>query len=284
MQNSLLQRHATLHSISPIGLGRCSAMIVSRVFYLATCMYISLKCVQFSPHDYFRLLQCFLLFFPSDSRPGGSWSPEYLTMEHLPLLLNTSVHLFARKVHRVKSQLLLDALDRLRYGNLSHFLPRIIIALVLIPNLPSLLVCSIGVFNDFPSRTGVQLPISDDTCKDANHRRQDVPRENMKTNDGSSNSSSSNGVTSLQPQLPFLARLAAGDVDLVEDSLDWLLPLGMKHLQTVWDDERTHTHILESIETYITSVTTMSAGASDSTSSFNPTPLQLLLVLDVARR
>ena len=124
------------------------------------------------------------------------------------------------------------------------------------------------------------MSINDATCKEANHSSQDVLRASTKTNDDNSNSS--NGVMSLQPQLPFLVRLAAGDVDLIEDSLDWLLPLGMKHLQSIWDDERTHTHILESVETYITSVTTSST--TDSTSTFNPTPLQLLLVLDVVRR
>jgi len=92
------------------------------------------------------------------------------------------------------------------------------------------------------------------------------------------------GLTSLQPQLPFLVRLAAGDVDPIEGSLDWLLPLGMKHLQTVWDDELTHAHILERVESYITSITASSTGANDGTSTFNPTPLQLLLVLDVVRR
>ena len=107
----------------------------------------------------------------------------------------------------------------------------------------------------------------------------------MQTNGcyGSDGSNSSKGVTSLQPQLPFLVRLAAGDVTLTKGSLDWLVPLGMKHLQDVWDDERTHAHILESVETYITSITT-STGANDGTSTFNPTPLQLLLVLDVVRR
>jgi len=46
-------------------------------------------------------------------RPGGSWHPEYLTMEHLPLLLNTTKHLFARKVND-DSAAVLDALLEVR--------------------------------------------------------------------------------------------------------------------------------------------------------------------------
>ena len=38
------------------------------------------------------------LTFTHWARPGGSWHPEYLTMEHLPVILNTSTNLFARKV------------------------------------------------------------------------------------------------------------------------------------------------------------------------------------------
>lgn len=37
------------------------------------------------------------LHFTHWIRPGGSWHPEYLTLEHLPMLLNTTRHLFARK-------------------------------------------------------------------------------------------------------------------------------------------------------------------------------------------
>ena len=48
------------------------------------------------------------------SRPGGSWHPEYLTMEHLPMLLNTSAHLFARKIHTTQSSSLLLALNKIR--------------------------------------------------------------------------------------------------------------------------------------------------------------------------
>jgi hypothetical protein len=47
-------------------------------------------------------------------RPGGTWHPEYLTIEHLPLILNTS-ELFARKVSgKVSGGSLLVALDRVR--------------------------------------------------------------------------------------------------------------------------------------------------------------------------
>ena len=47
-------------------------------------------------------------------RPGGSWHPEYLTLEHLPLLLNTTKHLFARKFVLPLSAVLLEALDMFR--------------------------------------------------------------------------------------------------------------------------------------------------------------------------
>ena len=46
-------------------------------------------------------------------RPGGSWHPEYLTMEHLPLLLNTTKHLFIRKVNDASAGVL-EALSEVR--------------------------------------------------------------------------------------------------------------------------------------------------------------------------
>eukprot|EP00752_Nemacystus_decipiens_P005882 g5316.t1 len=49
-------------------------------------------------------------------RPGGSWHPEYLTLDHLPLVLNAS-EFFIRKVEENKgSKPLLDTLDILRAG------------------------------------------------------------------------------------------------------------------------------------------------------------------------
>lgn len=48
-------------------------------------------------------------------RPGGSWHPEYVTIEHLPLLLHpSSPNVFARKVDRYTSASLLRVIDRLR--------------------------------------------------------------------------------------------------------------------------------------------------------------------------
>ena len=46
-------------------------------------------------------------------RPGGSWHPEYVTMEHLPLMMNTTKHLFIRKVNSASADVL-DALSEVR--------------------------------------------------------------------------------------------------------------------------------------------------------------------------
>lgn len=53
------------------------------------------------------------LHFTHWIRPGGSWHPEYLTLENLPQLLNTS-ELFARKFRAGTSDVLIGALDRIR--------------------------------------------------------------------------------------------------------------------------------------------------------------------------
>ena len=57
------------------------------------------------------------LHFTHWIRPGGSWHPEYLTMEHLPMLMNTTKHLFMRKMHPVLSKTLLHAMDELKQLN-----------------------------------------------------------------------------------------------------------------------------------------------------------------------
>lgn len=54
------------------------------------------------------------LHFTHWIRPGGSWHPEYLTLEHLPMLLDTTKHLFARKFVLPLSQTVLTAIDMFR--------------------------------------------------------------------------------------------------------------------------------------------------------------------------
>lgn len=69
------------------------------------------------------------LHFTHWIRPGGSWHPEYLTIEHLPMLMNTTnINLFARKFHGnyvdlVSSRMLLFALGRLRMEHMSVYDP-----------------------------------------------------------------------------------------------------------------------------------------------------------------
>ncbi|CAN0258812.1 unnamed protein product, partial [Hapterophycus canaliculatus] len=49
-------------------------------------------------------------------RPGGSWHPEYLTLDHLPLVLNAT-EFYIRKVEESRgSKPLLDVLDLMRAG------------------------------------------------------------------------------------------------------------------------------------------------------------------------
>jgi hypothetical protein len=55
-------------------------------------------------------------------RPGGSWHPEVLTLEHLPLLLNSSSHVFARKIHPLMSEELLQAWEQFKIEIRSEFL------------------------------------------------------------------------------------------------------------------------------------------------------------------
>ena len=55
------------------------------------------------------------LHFTHWIRPGGSWHPEYLSLEHLPLLLNITRHLFARKFELPgRSSVLLQAVEAVR--------------------------------------------------------------------------------------------------------------------------------------------------------------------------
>ncbi|CAM9250441.1 unnamed protein product, partial [Discosporangium mesarthrocarpum] len=60
-------------------------------------------------------------------RPGGSWHPEYLTLDHLPMVLKAS-EFYVRKVGEENdSGPLLDVLDSLRVGNpLEDSLPTLI--------------------------------------------------------------------------------------------------------------------------------------------------------------
>jgi hypothetical protein len=111
---------------------------------------MNLCCVQMNRTLAMTAICDTTLHFTHWIRPGGSWHPEHLTLAHLPLLLGTSLdsssesgwdsnskgrsshdgsgsssssgrgwgapNLFARKVDRVKSHLLLQALDRIRCG------------------------------------------------------------------------------------------------------------------------------------------------------------------------
>ena len=54
----------------------------------------------------------------------------------------------------------------------------------------------------------------------------------------------------------------------------------MAHLQTLWDDDHTDPYILQSIEDSIAAVSTLNDA---DTNSFNPTPSQLLTVLNSVR-
>lgn len=66
------------------------------------------------------------LHFTHWIRPGGSWHPEYLTLEHLPILLSThKTHLFVRKLDSgvESSRRLAAVLHRVRTQYLSTFHP-----------------------------------------------------------------------------------------------------------------------------------------------------------------
>jgi hypothetical protein len=125
-------------------------------------------------------------------------------------------------MHRIQSELLLNALDRLR----------------------------LDVYNGFPVSSLHQSCLSHTT-----------------------------NVSSCQEDR-FSQRVPVMQQRTVVDSLDWLVPLGMAHLQTLWDDEHTDPKILQSIEESIAAVSIVSESA---TNSFNPTPSQLLTVLDSVR-
>ena len=78
--------------------------------------------------EYFRsTVSCdSTLHFTHWIRPGGSWHPEYLTLEHLPILLHThTTHLFVRKLDSTKdsSRRVASVLHRVRSQYLAHFDP-----------------------------------------------------------------------------------------------------------------------------------------------------------------
>lgn len=53
------------------------------------------------------------LHFTHWARPGGSWHPESITMEHLPVILNNTKNLFIRKVQEISHEVLIS-LDEIR--------------------------------------------------------------------------------------------------------------------------------------------------------------------------
>ena len=86
------------------------------------------------------------------------------------------------------------------------------------------------------------------------------------------NASGTARVVTTQPQRPILQRK-----DVVS-SLTWLVPLGMQHLEALWDDETTNERILNAVSDFISLVSQNDPGVEDLT------PMQMLLALDIARK
>ena len=98
------------------------------------------------------------------------------------------------------------------------------------------------------------------------------------SNSSASDVATSSGVASLAPQRPAI------DLPGVVDSLDWLVPLGMAHLETLWDDEHTPPKVLERVEAYVASLAAPpDSHATAMNQSLKMSPAQILHLLDVAR-
>ena len=212
-------------------------------------------------------------------------------MEHLPLLLKTTVHVFARKIHRTRSHLLLAALERLRYVEVEGEKQQKKALRRYIALMPCTFLYRNTVYDVFPIRRGCESDVTYNTVTDSgvcrsagdgitNNSSISISSISISGSDDKNSSSNSSaisaGVTSLLPQRPV------SDLQAVVAAMDWLVPLGMAHLERMWDDEHTPTEVLERVETYIASLATANSHVATN-QSLKMTPAQVLHVLDVAR-
>lgn len=94
------------------------------------------------------------------------------------------------------------------------------------------------------------------------------------------NSQESKGVQPMTHSIPLLQCR-----DIIDKEMMWLIPLGLAHLQSVWEDDNTHPSIIDTMLKYtVTLQSAQEQGLHDDINTFFSSPYELLMTLDAVRR
>ena len=84
----------------------------------------------------------------------------------------------------------------------------------------------------------------------------------------------------LYKQIPLLQQR-----EIIDREMRWLIPIGVDHLQALWEDDNTDSRILDAVMDYALQSFNHSQGHdAESNGHFYSSPFELLMTLDVARR
>ena len=75
--------------------------------------------------------------------------------------------------------------------------------------------------------------------------------------------------------------------DIIDKDMMWLIPLGVAHLQSVWEDDNTHPSIIDTMLQYtmtLQSAQEQDHGLYNNSDTFFSSPYELLMTLDAVRR
>ena len=96
------------------------------------------------------------------------------------------------------------------------------------------------------------------------------------------------GVKPLYKQMPLLQQR-----EIIDREMRWLIPIGVDHLQALWEDDDTDSRILDAIMDYALQSSSSAlhsqgldsvSASSESNHHFYSSPYELLMTLDAARR
>ena len=94
------------------------------------------------------------------------------------------------------------------------------------------------------------------------------------------NSKESKGVQPMTHSIPLLQCR-----DIIDKEMMWLIPLGLAHLQSVWEDDNTHPSIIDTMLKYtMTLQDAQEHGLHNKSNTFFSSPYELLMTLDAVRR
>ena len=94
------------------------------------------------------------------------------------------------------------------------------------------------------------------------------------------NSQDGQGVKPMTHSIPLLQCR-----DIIDKDMMWLIPLGVAHLQSVWEDDSTHPSIIDTMLQYtMTLQDAQDHGLHNHSETFFSSPYELLMTLDAVRR